>query len=144
MKFLLEIHHTYGSGNALDWIKTWEKRIYDWLSVSAPKLNSSVKFWYSLEDAFGSLDGYEVILMGDLNVDFSDHQDKNYVHMKHVCLSMNLRNLISSPTRTTATTAKILDVVLTNIEQCSITGGRTEQVDFSDHAAARNCHTRTT
>ena len=47
--------------------------------------------------------------MGDLNVDFSDQQDKNYVHMKHVCLSMNLRNLISSPTRTTATTAKILD-----------------------------------
>ena len=28
-----------------------------------------------------------------------------------------------------------LDVVLTNIEQCSITGGITEQVEFSDHAA---------
>ena len=97
--------------------------------------NSSVKFWSSLEDALGSLDGYEVILMGDLNVDFSDQRDKNYVHMKHVCLSLNLRNLISSPTRITATTAKTLDVVLTNIEQCLITGGVTEQVDFSDHAA---------
>ena len=32
------VNHTYGSGNALDWIKTWKKRIYDWLSVSAPKL----------------------------------------------------------------------------------------------------------
>ena len=83
----------------------------------------------------GSLDGYEVILMGDLNVDFSDQRDKNYVHMKHVCLSLNLRNLISSPTRITATTAKTLDVVLTNTEQCLITGGITEQVDFSDHAA---------
>ena len=55
--------------------------------------------------------------------------------MKHVCLSLNLRNLISSPTRITATTAKTLDVVLTNIEQYPITGGITEQVDFSDHAA---------
>ena len=97
--------------------------------------NSSVKFWSSLEDALGSLDGYEVILMGELNVDFSDQRDKNYVHMKHVCLSLNLRNLNSSPTRITATTAKTLDVVLTNIEQCLITGGITEQVDFSDHAA---------
>ena len=93
--------------------------------------NSSVKFWSSLEDALGSLDGYEVILMGDLNVDFSDQRDKNYVHMKHVCLSLNLRNLISSPTRITAATAKTLDVVLTNIEQCLITGGILYSKKFS-------------
>ena len=97
--------------------------------------NSSVKFWPTLEDALGCLEGYEVILMGDLNVDTSDQRDKNYVHMKHVCLSLNLRNLISSPTRITATTAKTLDVLLTNIDQCSITNGITEQVDFSDHAS---------
>ena len=96
------VNHTYGSGNALDWIKTWKKEYMIGCLYRPP--NSSVKFWSSLEDALGSLEGYEVILMGDLNADFSDQRDKNYVHMEHVCLSLNLRNLISSsPTRIRAT-----------------------------------------
>ena len=96
--------------------------------------NSPVELWNTLENELESLGRHEIIFMGDFNVDMLDKGDKNFTHMKNICLSLNLRNLISAPTRVTPTSAKALDLVLTNIDQRSIMDGKCDLVDFSDHA----------
>ena len=56
------------------------------------------------------------------------------VHTYKIIRLSCVRNLISAPTRVTPTSAKALDLVRTNIDQRSITDGKCDLVDFSDHA----------
>lgn len=91
-----------------------------------------VHYWSVLDECLEDLEGKSLILMGDLNVDILNSSDPCFHHLKTVCDSLALKNIIDSPTRITATSSKCLDVILSNVE--SFTTGKAQHYDFSDHA----------
>lgn len=94
--------------------------------------DEKVKFWSVLDDSLEGLEGEEVVLMGDLNVDVLSSSDTNIVHLKATCTPLQLKNLVHAPTRLSSTSQKCLDVILSNIT--SLNPAAVEHVDFSDHA----------
>ena len=115
-----------------------------WLEINLSKRNyyvgclyrppdAHVQFWSILEESLEILEGNDVILMGDLNVNTMDIADPNLQHLNSICTSLQLNNIIQSPTRITATTSKCLDLILTNNDLVSKLG-KVEHLDFSDHA----------
>ena len=59
---------------------------------------------------------YNVILMGDINIDVSPQIKENpQIQYKNMLLSLGLKNKISKPTRITETTETILDHIITNL-----------------------------
>ena len=90
--------------------------------------NSSVQLWSDLEDALEGLEGSEIILLGDLNVDVLNKSDPNFGHLNSTCSILQLDILVFTPTRF----SKCLDVILTNSPH--VTFSNVYPVDFSDHA----------
>ena len=59
---------------------------------------------------------YDIILMGDLNIDvLSQNKENSVIQYKNMLLSLGLKNKISKPTRITETTETVLDHVITNL-----------------------------
>ena len=64
---------------------------------------------------------YNIVFLGDINIDVSSSNcDGNGKKYQDLLLSLNLKNLISKPTRITTSSETIIDHVITNIpyEQC--------------------------
>ena len=76
---------------------------------------------------------YDVIILGDINIDVSIKnscvQSKTYLDL---LLGLGMKNLISKPTRITNTTATILDHIITNLPYDSLTSGILIS-DITDH-----------
>ena len=70
--------------------------------------------------------------MGDLNIDVKDHSSPNTLTYKKLLLSLDLRNLISIPTRVAESTETVIDHCVTNLPPTSIESG-VIQDDISDH-----------
>ena len=75
---------------------------------------------------------YFIVLLGDINVNTKDNNDKITKDYKNTLLSLGLRNTINLPTRITETTDTILDHIITNVNPESIVSGVITQ-DVSDH-----------
>ena len=81
-----------------------------WLSVKLGKSlhkigylyrppNAPVQFWSELDAALEGLEGSNISLLGDLNVDLLNPSDPNYLHLKSICLPLQLENILHSLTR---------------------------------------------
>ncbi len=114
-----------------------------WLSISLSKRDivlgclyrppdASVEFWSTLDNTLEVLEGSDIILMGDLNVNTLDTTDRNFAHLKNVCLPLQLKDIVQSPTRISPTTSKCLDVILTN--KTEISAPAIIHLDMTDHA----------
>ena len=75
---------------------------------------------------------YWLIIMGDFNIDVKDHSCTNTRTYKNLLLSLDLRNLISLPTRVAESTETVIDHCITNLPPTSIESG-VIQDDISDH-----------
>lgn len=94
--------------------------------------SESVNFWQDIEQAVSYTEGEDIVLVGDLNVDFLTTTTNAYVNMRaHLLLPLGLRNIITAPTRITPTSSTSLDCILTNME--NVTVGLVEACEFSDH-----------
>ena len=88
-------------------------------------------FWSTLEGRLEELLGQNLILMGDLNVNFTDKTDSQYNHLNYLCHAHQLREIIQQPTRITSTSAKCLDLILSNM--VTLYNPTVVHVDFTDH-----------
>ena len=95
--------------------------------------DQKVHFWTDLEKPLEGLEGHDVILVGDINVEALNSNDPNYSHLMNICLSLNLSNMVEVPTRYSATTQKCIDPILTSCNY--VTTVRATHVDFTDHAS---------
>ena len=96
--------------------------------------NNFDEFFYNLQSVCESiLKDYHLIIMGDINIDVSIDtsitQAKTY---QDILLGLDLKNLISRPTRITNTSETILDHVLTNLSYDSVRSGIVVS-DITDH-----------
>ena len=94
--------------------------------------DAKLQLWSTLDGTLEALQGQDIVLMIDLNVNTLDNSDSNFSHFKQFCLTLQLRNLVQAPTRITPTSSRCLDVILTNVDY--LTEGIVEHVEFSDHA----------
>ena len=94
--------------------------------------NENIEFWPMLEESLETLQGHDIILMGDLNVNTMDPRDPHFQHLRSINHSLQLHNIIRSPTRITATSSKCIDVILSNNDIFS--NGSVEHLPFTDHA----------
>ena len=90
--------------------------------------NAPVQFWSELDAALEGLEGSNISLLGDLNVDLLNPSDPNYLHLKSICLPLQLENILHSSTRY----LKCLDPILTN--SVRVQSPSSTVVHFSDHA----------
>lgn len=75
---------------------------------------------------------YYIVLLGDININVKDRNDKITKDYKNTLLSLGLRNTINLPTRITETTDTILDHIITNVNSDCVVSGVITQ-DVSDH-----------
>ena len=99
--------------------------------------NTLKDFWSSLEGSLEELLGQNLILMGDLNVNFTDKTDSQYNHLNYLCHAHQLREIIQQPTRITSTSAKCLDLILSNM--VTLYNPTVVHVDFTDHCLVSAC-----
>ena len=90
--------------------------------------NAPVQFWSELDAALEGLEGSNISLLGDLNVDLLNPSDPNYLHLKSICLPLQLENILHSSTRY----LKCLDPILT--KSVRVQSPSSTVVHFSDHA----------
>ena len=74
---------------------------------------------------------YEVVVVGDLNLDCSNSRYESCKKIDNFCNEFGLKNYIDIPTRTTANSSTILDVILTNIRNVNSWG--VLNYNISDH-----------
>ena len=66
-------------------------------------------------DNVTNIDKYELVIIGDLNLDCTDKQSDSYKTVNGICEELSITNLIQSPTRITYRHSAILDIILTNV-----------------------------
>lgn len=64
----------------------------------------------------------EVCLLGDFNIDYSDHRLPATRNLKGICKEFNLKQPILMPTRVTSTTNTVLDHIYTNMDKVAHVG----------------------
>ena len=92
-----------------------------------------VQFWTTLEEVLEPLEGSDIVLLGDLNVDTLDKTHPQFSYLNRLNYSLQTKDIVCSPTRCTATSSKCLDVILTNVHYFK-KGAVMEDLDISDHA----------
>ena len=97
-----------------------------------PDAKVQLVFWKDFEDMTEGLEGSDIVLLGDLNVDTMSNTDHNLRHLHSATSLLSLGNIVAEPTRISANSAKCLDLILTNLTQTPL--ARVEHVDFTDHA----------
>lgn len=95
------------------------------------KINEFFDFLHESLDQIPRLEEYEIFLCGNLNIPYGDDSSGDYVILKTLERKYSLVQLIKSPTRTTARTSTILDLILTNSRY--IQTSDTEEINMSDH-----------
>ena len=58
--------------------------------------------------------------------------DRNFNYLQSICLSLQMKDIVQSPTRVTLTTSKCLDGILTN--SVLVCEALIKHLDFTDHA----------
>ena len=94
--------------------------------------DEKVQYWNVLDDTLEGLEGEELVLMGDLNVDTMSNSDTNRPHLNKICAPLQLKNLVSFPTRFSPTSQRSIDVILSN--SVLLNSSVVEHMDFTDHA----------
>ena len=97
-----------------------------------------VQFWTTLEEVLEPLEGSDIVLLGDLNVDTLDKTHPQFSYLNRLNYSLQTKDIVCSPTRCTATSSKCLDVILTNVHYFK-KGAVMEDLDISDHALVYCC-----
>jgi len=91
-----------------------------------------VNYWDHLAAATEQLDGENVVLMGDINVDFLNQNSSLFKHLKaSLLLPCRLYNTVKVATRITSSTRVLIDCILTNIN--SVSDASVFDCEFSDH-----------
>ena len=105
--------------------------------------SSGVEYWQKLGATLEGAENEEMVLLGDLNVDFLKKSTAPYHHLQDaVLLPLNLNNVINSATRFTSHGSSSLDVVLSNTD--SIHSGEVIDTEISDHALVMAKYRRAT
>ena len=114
------------------WVETelWKWKISVGCAYRPP--DERAEFWSPLDGSLETLQGRDNVLMGELNVDAFNKGDPHFRHLKSLQLSLQLHNVIQSPTRLTVTSAKCRDVILSN--HSAFSDGYVEHLPFTDHA----------
>ena len=63
--------------------------------------------------------GYDIIVLGDFNVDYSATYNHNIVHIDNLENLFDLRQLITSPTRVTVSCSSLIDHICFYLSYCS-------------------------
>ena len=66
--------------------------------------------------SFSNLKSYEIIIMGDLNIDLLKTHNTAVTELKELCRDFNLTQLIKEPTHITPKCKSILDLIITNMD----------------------------
>ena len=74
---------------------------------------------------------YEIVIVGDLNMNCSDPNSECYKHVEKICNELNLKSCIDLPTRLTQDSNSIIDLILTNIKNINSFG--VINYNISDH-----------
>lgn len=82
-------------------------------------------------DQIDRIDEFELFICGDMNIDYSQHKSPGYKKLKNFEVKYNLTQVITSPTRCTAMTNSILDLIFTNSPCISFASPL--EVNISDH-----------
>ena len=75
----------------------------------------------------------ELYLLGDLNIDYSKGGDINKLHLKALDTKYNMTQVIGAPTRITADSRSVIDLILTTLRPDLIVQSGTLSVVISDH-----------
>lgn len=78
--------------------------------------NSSVDFWFSLENILENAVDHnlDLIILGDFNYDIIKNSNARNSHLQRIMTRFNLQHLITEPTRITNTTETCIDLIMTN------------------------------
>ena len=76
--------------------------------------DTQFQFWSTLTASLEGSEGNDIIIMGDLNMDTLNRNDKNYQHLHSFCLALQLQGIVKYPTQITSCSLKCLDLILTN------------------------------
>eukprot|EP00117_Sycon_ciliatum_P022663 scpid21797/ scgid3102/ RNA-directed DNA polymerase from mobile element jockey; Reverse transcriptase len=94
--------------------------------------SESVEYWTRLATATEQLDSENVVLLGDVNVDFLHQASSVFQHLKNtLLLPCGMANKVQDATRITASTRTSIDCILTNIDL--VTSASVIDCEFSDH-----------
>ena len=94
--------------------------------------SADASFWTKVEELLEGAEGEEILLLGDLNVDFLQPDSASFAHLKRsLLLPLDLTNLITEPTRFSKNGHSSLDVLLTNTGK--LHSGSLKDCDLSDH-----------
>ena len=90
-----------------------------------------------MHDLINNLDnalnlGYEIILLGDLNIDTSQKQTRVNNPIYDLCNILNMENLIHDPTRITSSSSTTIDHIITSMSHNYKASGVVE-IAISDH-----------
>lgn len=99
-----------------------------------PPSGNVANFFDNLENALDQIrkiDEYELYINRDLNIPYNITDSPEYRKLKMFERKYNLTQLIKTPTRCTAKTRNILDLMLTNCKYISDSGS--DDVSISDH-----------
>lgn len=109
------------------------KKLEVYCVVYRPPNGNVSQFFEFLERLFSSMTEVKCnfILGGDLNIDFLD-LSRNQSELSLLLSAHNLQNVISLPTRITASCSSLLDIFITNHDSSNITAG-VMSLDLSDH-----------
>ena len=76
--------------------------------------DTQFQFWSTLTASLEGIEGNDIIIMGDLNMDTLNKNDKTYQHLHSFCLALQLQGIVKYPTQITSCSSKCLDLILTN------------------------------
>ena len=123
----LEITTQHGSPNIL-------------LSCLYRPPNSNIDYFNHIIDTIekASLDSKEIILMGDINIDYTINENMSSNSIFLLESMFGFKQLVLSPTRVTQSTSSILDLILSTCPQHHTTTG-VHKLTLSDHYMVYTC-----
>lgn len=88
-----------------------------------------------LEEALTHIIGEcdNIVLAGDLNVDFSKKESYNSTYLRNILDCFNLNQLIQEPTRITDTSSTLIDIICTDQPEKVIECGTIDLLNITDH-----------
>lgn len=95
------------------------------------KIENFIDSIQSTLDSIPHLNEFEVYICGDLNIPYNLSSSPGYKKLRTFEMKYNLTQMITCPTRCTANTESILDLIFTN-SSCIVSSGSLE-VNISDH-----------
>lgn len=102
--------------------------------VYKPPISNCNQFIDNFEDVVSEINelSYPIICVGDFNINMLQN-DNHCILLKHSLEAFGLRQLIDEPTRVTATSSSLIDLVLVSDDVDVKTSGTSCDLTFSDH-----------